>query len=87
MSGALRGYYLSIGYGARKLIMKRYGIRVTLPEGDTLSAGHLLGENWEQFRWFDSAQERDRMFDEMRRPPPYYRRGDVATQVLEKVDR
>ena len=28
--------------------MKKYGIRVTLPQGDTMNAAHLLGENWEE---------------------------------------
>ncbi|MFU8778953.1 MAG: hypothetical protein ACNA7M_15020 [Roseovarius sp.] len=66
--------------------MKRYGIRITLPEGDPMRAPHLLGDGWEQYRWFESAEARDRAFEGMQHPPPYYRRGDVISQVLEKVE-
>ena len=45
--------------------MKRYGIRITLPPGDTLLAGHLLGEQWESHRWYDTADERDRAYEQM----------------------
>jgi hypothetical protein len=67
--------------------MKRFGIRITLPEGDTMSAAHLLGPGWESFRWFESAAQRDRAFAEMQRQLPIYRRHDRITQVLEKVER
>jgi hypothetical protein len=66
--------------------MKRYGIRITLPEGDPMRAPHLLGDGWEQYRWYESAEDRDRAFEEMQNPPPYYRQGDVISQVLEKVE-
>jgi hypothetical protein len=68
-------------------VMKRYGIRITLPEGDPMRAPHLLGEGWEQFRWYDSAEARDRAYEQMQHPPPYYRMGDVISQVLDKVER
>ena len=64
--------------------MKKYGIRITLPPGDTMHS--VLGENWEVFRWFDTPVERDKAYEEMLRPPPYYRAGDAPTQVLEKVE-
>ena len=67
--------------------MKRYGIRMTLPEDDTMRAAHLLGEDWESFRWYATAQERDAAFGDMLRNLPNYRRGDIVTQVLEKVER
>ena len=67
--------------------MKRYGIRMTLPEDDTMRAAHLLGEDWESFRWYATAPERDAAFDDMLRDLPNYRRGDIVTQVLEKVER
>lgn len=66
--------------------MKRYGIRITLPEGDPLRAPHLLGEDWEQFRWYDSAEARDRAYEDMLRQLPWYRQGDVISQVLGKVE-
>jgi len=46
---------------------------------------HLLGENWETIKWFDNEAERDRVFEEMRRRIPYYRRGDEPAQVLSKI--
>jgi hypothetical protein len=67
--------------------MKKYGIRMTLPEGDFLSSEAFLGKNYETFRWFESAEERDRALKEMKRHLPNYRRQDYATQILEKVDR
>ena len=67
--------------------MIRYGIRITLPPGDPMSAAHLLGEDWESHRWFDTVEERDRIFERMQRQPGYYRLGDSPTQVLTKVER
>ena len=67
--------------------MKRFGIRVTLPAGDVMSAAHLLGESWEMLRWYDTEVERDAALAHMLNPPDYYRKGDRATQVLTKVER
>ena len=67
-------------------LMNKYGIRITLPSGDTMSAPHLLGPNFEAFRWYESREARDDAFDAMLRHPDYYRSGDVPTQVLAKVD-
>lgn len=66
--------------------MKKYGIKIHMPSGDTLAAEHLLGEQWVTHRWFDSEQERDQAHSEMERQPPYYRKGDVPSVVLEKVE-
>ncbi|HBR98305.1 MAG TPA: hypothetical protein DD979_13155 [Gammaproteobacteria bacterium] len=66
---------------------KQYGIRVKMPEGDPLSMSHLLGDQWESFRWYPTPQERDRMFEQMRQTPRNYRLGDNPSVVLEKVDR
>lgn len=67
--------------------MKQYGIRITLPEESTMAMAHLLGEKWEAFRWFDTAEERDRNLREMQRQPQNYRIGDDIQQILEKVKR
>lgn len=67
--------------------MKQYGIRITLPEDSTLTMAHLLGKNWETFRWFDTTEERDQNFREMRRQPGNYRIGDTIQQILKKVER
>ncbi len=64
---------------------KQYGIRVTLPPGDTMTT--LLGEGWESFRWYDTPLARDAAFEAMLQPPPYYRSGDLPSQVLQKVQR
>ena len=64
---------------------RRFGIRVTLPPGDTMR--RLLGENWERLHWYASEQERDRAFEQMALRHGYYRKSDDPTQVLEKIVR
>ncbi len=66
--------------------MSRYGIRITMPATDPMNAPHLLGEEWEAFRWYDTEVERDHAFNVMQRQPGYYRRGDSPSVILEKVD-
>ena len=66
--------------------MDKYGIRITLPLGDAMSAPHLLGPDFEAFRWYDSREARDEAWDAMQRHPGYYRSGDMPTQVLSKID-
>jgi len=65
----------------------KFGIRITLPEGNTMAMEHLLGKNWEYFRWFSSAEQRDTAFADMQRQPSNYRIGDTIRQVLQKVDK
>lgn len=67
--------------------MKTYGIKMTLPEGDPMRQPHLLGQDWESFRWYDSAGERDEALNDMQRRVPYYRVGDTPSMVLSKIDR
>lgn len=67
--------------------MKQFGIRVTMPPGDPMRAPHLLGEDWEAFRWFDTEEERDLTFEDMNGRVIYYRNGDSPSQILEKVER
>jgi hypothetical protein len=67
--------------------MKRYGIRITLPEESTMRAPHLLGPDWEYFRWFDTEAARERALADMARDLPNYRKGDRVAQVLERVER
>lgn len=62
-----------------------FGIRVTLPEGDTLRK--LLGDDWEKYHWYPSAEERDEAYENMARRHGYYRTTDSPTQILEKVER
>ena len=65
--------------------VSRYGIKVTLPSGDSMAASHLLGDDWESVRWFTSEESRDEALTEMQNQPVYYRRGDTPTVTLEKV--
>ena len=65
---------------------KNYGIRVSLPGNDTLSMEHLLGKDWESVRWFESAEKRDRIYQQMKETPRNYRIGDHATILLEKIN-
>jgi hypothetical protein len=67
------------------LAERRFGIRVTLPAGDTM--GKILGEDWERLHWFSSERERDLAFDNMATRHGYYRDSDTPTQVLEKIVR
>lgn len=67
--------------------MKKFGIRATMPPGDPMRAPHLLGEDWEYFRWYDTREARDEAFVEMNRRIVYYRNGDHPSQILTKVER
>ena len=64
---------------------RKYGIRVTLPAGDTFSG--LLGENWERLHWYASEEERNTAFDNMAERHGYYRKTDNPTQILERIVR
>lgn len=64
---------------------RHYGIRVTLPPGDTLRK--ILGEDWERLHWYASEAERDRAYEKMAARHGYYRKTDTPTQVLEKIVR
>lgn len=67
--------------------MKRFGIRVSMPSGDPMGAAHLLGDHWEYYRWYDTAEERDRALADMQRRVSYYRNGDQPSQELTRVER
>lgn len=64
---------------------QRFGIRVTLPPGDTFA--RLLGENWERLHWYATEEERDEAFKHMAIRHGYYRKTDTPTQILEKIVR
>ncbi|MGI9303936.1 MAG: hypothetical protein ACR2RB_14740 [Gammaproteobacteria bacterium] len=66
--------------------MSRYGIHITLTENNPMRKPHLLGEDWEEFRWFESAAERDKAFAEMEASIGYYRKGDEPAQIVTRVD-
>ena len=52
-----------------------------------MTKDHLLGKDWESFRWYNSEEARDRAYADMMRQPYNYRQGDTIQQVLEKVER
>lgn len=62
-----------------------WGIRVTLPPGDTLRK--VLGDDWEKLHWYPSESQRDAAFEQMAIRHGYYRKTDTPTQVLEKIVR
>ena len=64
---------------------RRFGIRVTLPAGDTLRK--ILGADWEKLHWYPSEVERDDAFEHMAVRHGYYRKTDSPTQLLEKIVR
>ncbi len=64
---------------------RNFGIRVTLPPGDTLR--NILGDNWERLHWYPTEKERDAAFGQMAIRHGYYRSTDSPTQVLEKISR
>ena len=66
---------------------KRYGIRMTLPADDPMRSPHLLGEEWEGFRWYTSASERDVAIGQLGTEDVYYRRGDHQSLMLEPIER
>jgi hypothetical protein len=63
---------------------KPYGIRVSLPAGDSLQ--RLLGEDWEQYHWFATAEERDTVLADMASEHLYSRRGDRPHVIHETVE-
>lgn len=65
----------------------RFGIRCTLPPDDPMAAAHLLGPNWEAYRWYDSANERDAALEDFSREHLYSRRGDKPSVIYTRVDR
>ena len=67
--------------------MKKYGIKMQLPEGDPMRSAHLLGDDWETINWYATEAERDRAFAEAQQKHPYYRIGDHPSVVLTKVQR
>ncbi|MGH8400961.1 MAG: hypothetical protein ACRESU_07650 [Gammaproteobacteria bacterium] len=66
---------------------KRYGIRCSLASDDPMSAPHLLGPDWESFRWYDTAHERDEAIEEFSREHIYSRRGDKPSVIYTRVER
>lgn len=66
---------------------KRFGIRCSLSPDDPMSAPHLLGPDWEAYRWYDSEQQRDSDYEQYSREHIYSRRGDRPSVIYTKIIR
>ena len=66
---------------------KRYGIRCSLPPDDPMSDPHLLGPDWQAFRWFETIEERDAFYADYSREHLYSRRGDKPSVIYTKIER
>jgi hypothetical protein len=64
---------------------KPFGIRVSLRPGDSFA--RLVDSGWEQFHWFATAEERDRVLRDMESEHVYSRRGDRPTVRFEPVEK
>jgi len=64
---------------------KRFGIRLSLPPGDTLA--RLLGQDWETLHWYATEGERENALDRIRGKHSYSRPGDFPTYVCTRVAR
>ncbi len=62
-----------------------YGIRVTLNKEDPFR--NLVDEDWENFHWYVSEEERDAAFEDMGSEHRYSRRGDRPSLIFEKVEK
>lgn len=67
--------------------MKKYGIRITLTDDNPMRAAHLLGTDWEAFRWYEDPETRDRAMESIGARLPNYRPGDAPSQIVEAVER
>jgi hypothetical protein len=65
-------------------LAKPFGIRVSLPPGDTFQ--RLLGIGWQQHHWFATREERDRALADMASEHLYSRRGDRPRVIFEPVE-
>ncbi|MFL2546355.1 MAG: hypothetical protein ACJ0SL_03215 [Candidatus Rariloculaceae bacterium] len=63
---------------------KPFGIKVSLPSGDTFN--RLLGANWEQFHWYETEKERDTALADMASEHLYSRRGDRPHVVYSAIE-
>jgi hypothetical protein len=66
--------------------MKKYGIRITLAEGNPMGLPHLLGDDWESVRWYETEAERERAMADLSRRLPNYRQGDEIAQVFTRIE-
>ena len=64
---------------------KAFGIRVSLPAGDSLLS--VIGADWCREHWYTSAAERDQALADMRGEHLYSRQGDRPRLVFTTMER
>jgi hypothetical protein len=64
---------------------KAWGIRLSLPDQDPMRL--VLGEDWHEYQWFASEEDREAKLAQLQDQFIYYRKGDVPSFVLERVNR
>ncbi len=67
--------------------MKKYGIKITLNDENPMRAEHLIGPDWEGFRWYNTEAEREAAYEDVIRQLPNYRKGDRPAETVTKVER
>ena len=60
---------------------------ITLGEGWHNNHHHYQSSTRQGFRWYETADERDDAYDDMREHLMWYRKGDRPSQIVEKVER
>jgi hypothetical protein len=64
---------------------KAWGIRLSLPEQDPMRL--VLGDDWHEYQWFASEEDREAKLAQLQGQFVYYRKGDVPSFVVERVNR
>jgi hypothetical protein len=64
---------------------KPWGLRLSLPEQDPMR--RLLGDDWHEYQWFATEEDREAKLDQLCGQFIYYRKGDKPGFVVERVNR
>ncbi len=75
----------NLGAAPAEAGQRRWGIRVSLPPADPLR--HIIGADWQQLHWFDSATARDAALADMARRHEYSRIGDRPRLCFDAIER
>ena len=67
--------------------MKKFGIKIVLRDNNPMAAEHLLGPDWESYRWYHTEAERDAGYEDVIRRLPNYRKGDRPAEIVTKIER
>jgi hypothetical protein len=64
---------------------KPFGIEFKLKDEDTFSL--VLGTGWKSYRWYSSAEKRNKAFQELKREHEYSRIGDGPSVVIKTIEK